>query len=111
MDHQDLIQHVIARVDLITPFARAAYQAQGRGVVVSHIDALTDAATEDVAAPDELFNFVPLSYIPKGDDFRPIIAEYDPETEFVILLGGLPEDGEVLLRLKQDGSDALRRSE
>ena len=124
MNHHDLIQLVIQHINHITPFARAAHAQQGRGVVVTHIDALTNLnkvtkdtesngvtnRAEDTEAPEvnpnDLFNYVPLTYIPNGDDFRPIIAEYNPETEFVILLGGLENDGEALLKLNQDGSGA-----
>ncbi len=102
---------VRAAIDLWTPLAAAAwerYLAHGPGVLLIGRDELLAAHARRGEDGDEdgprvvLPGFVPLSMIPRGDDFRPLLATYDP-TRQVMLLVRDPDGAERMVTLEADG--------
>jgi hypothetical protein len=97
---------------ILAAFAWKHYLDMGRGAVLVQVDEWLEAA----AGTEELD--VQVSYLPDGDaarltaDTSEFIAQYDPNTEVVILFTGLDSGGNLAYRCKTgDGPyppDALR---
>ena len=83
----------------LAAFAWARHEAIGPGMTLVHHEALVAASAEDPSAVTAWLRYVPRVYVPTADDFHALLSEYDPTRE-VLLLVGLPEDGETLLRLQ-----------
>ena len=85
-----LWEHLAAR-------AWGQYQARGRGVLLLEHDQLQAAHsqlqddTPITIEPD----FLPATFIPRGDDFRHVLTTYDPERMVMLLVR------------EADGSDTL----
>jgi hypothetical protein len=100
---------------VLAAFAWKHYLEAGRGAVLVQVDQLIEA-TPPLTGSNELE--VKISYLPDGDlarltaDTAEFLAQYDPDTEVVILFTGLDQGGNLAYRCKTgDGPlppDALR---
>ncbi|MCZ6835947.1 MAG: hypothetical protein O7G85_09255 [Planctomycetota bacterium] len=71
----------------------------GRGAVLMHRHDLVnaEASTETLS-----MSYVPLEYVPKGDDYRALMNQYDPKVELLLILIDEGRDDQ-LLRLQSQG--------
>ena len=84
----------------LAAFAWDRYLAQGRGALVVAASDLRTATSADAHLDP---SYVPVDWVPKGDDYRPLMNQYEPEHE-VLLIVTDEEGGDRLLRLRSDGA-------
>jgi hypothetical protein len=89
---------VQAVIELWEPLAAFAWEQQlafGRGVVVIEQDELNAARAARLGgSPHQpVIGYVPVTSIPPGDDFRRVVAGYEPERQIAIVIR--PRGGDV----------------
>jgi len=95
--------------ETIARFAWQNGRTHGRGVVLvdrGDLLAVTDTKAPAVELP---MTFVPVTHIPEGDDFRPVIEQHDPEQQVALMVGGSGD--EHLIVLEPSDADRKRPSE
>ena len=98
------VQAAMARWEPLAAFAWDRYLSLGRGAVViskQELIASDDENDTDSSAEFEP-GYVPIEYVPPSDDFLPLMHQYDPEQEFLLVVSE-PEGADTLLRLQCDG--------
>ena len=83
----------------LAAFGWREHQIKGRGVVV--IDRRDLLANADNARRLPL-SYVPLDDIPAGDDVRPLVCDYDPHNQIVLLVGERVGDEQIYV-MASDG--------
>ena len=97
----DLIAAATDLWDYLAARAWGNYRSHGRGVLMLEADQLQTARQQQAAGepitvePD----FLPLHYVPSGDDFRPLILQYDPERQALLLIR-LSDNSDQLIALE-----------
>jgi hypothetical protein len=108
MSSPPIDEHLAAAIDLWEPLAAFAWErfiTEGRGVVLIDRDGLHQLAAAHRKQRDEDHETLPASLpssvtgsahaplgyvcvrdVPPSDDFAPIIAEYDPQRQIVLLI-------------------------
>jgi len=83
----------------LAAFGWREHQIKGRGVVViNRRDLLANAAN----ARRLPLSYVPLDHIPAGDDVRPLVRDYDPHNQIVLLVGERVGDEQIYV-IASDG--------
>ena len=83
----------------LAAFGWREHQIKGRGVVViNRRDLLANAAN----ARRLPLSYVPLDDIPAGDDVRPLVRDYDPHNQIVLLVGERVGDEQIYV-IASDG--------
>lgn len=92
----------------LAAFAWAHYRISGRGLTMVRRTELLQAADakKQGGSPVLSPSWFLAEHAPPGDDYRPVMREYDPDTEILLLVGGDDPEDEALLRLRCD--DAAR---
>ena len=86
----------------LAAFGWREHQIKGRGVVViNRRDLLANAAN----ARRLPLSYVPLDHIPAGDDVGPLVRDYDPNNQIVLLVGERVGDEQIYVM----ASDAQTR--
>jgi hypothetical protein len=92
MDEQDLLAAAMEHWERIARFAWARHEECGRGVVLVQRDDLLADDNEGMA-----LSYVPLEIIPRGDDFRGVISDYEPIRQVVLMVGDDNGDEQLLV--------------
>jgi len=93
------VSAALVRWPAVAAFAWDRYLALGRGVVVASRAQVISWSGD---SPDLDLSYVPVDWVPKGDDYGPLMKHYDPRQE--VLLVVIDDDGgDRLLRLRADG--------
>lgn len=97
------IKAAMRRWEPLAAFAWDRYLSLGRGAVVISRQELTQTSDEQKADATADFepSYVPLEYVPPSDDFLPLMHQYDPAQEFLLVVSD-PEGADTLLRLQGD---------
>jgi hypothetical protein len=90
----------------LAAFAWAHYEAAGRGAVLVQRDELHAAYAQHQRDEQPIMSpsYFLAEHVPKGEDFRAVLMQYDPQREIVLIVGGHEQD-EVLLRLSCEHGD------
>lgn len=92
--------------EFLAAFAWDRYLALGRGaVILSRKELLADRDPVDADSKETnplAPGYVPIEYVPKGDDFRALMHQYEPRSELLLVVSD-PDEEEMLLRLQSDG--------
>ena len=65
------------------------YRRLGRGLLVVDRDDLLAAHTrhDREAAAERIATYFPADGVPRGDDYRGVLEQYDPRTQILVLIG------------------------
>ena len=92
-DMTELINAASRSWDRLASFAWKSHQFAGPGAVLVLADDLLQEGLQGEGLP---LNYFAMEDIPPGDDFRSLMAEYDPGSQ-VMLMIGIPDGEQVLV--------------
>jgi len=94
------VSAALARWPALAAFAWDRFLALGRGTVVASRSQLLGTGEEE---PEINLSYVPVDWVPKGDDYGPLMKQYDPRSEVLLVITD-DDGGDWLLRLRADGA-------
>ena len=89
-DMNELINAASGNWDQLAAFAWKSFQFSGPGAVLVLAEDLLDGEQGELP-----MNYFAMEDIPPGDDFRSLMAQYDPGSQVMLMIG--LEDGEQVL--------------
>jgi len=104
--HHDDSRAAAALWKWLAAVAWAHYESAGRGALLVRRDELHNAYAQQQRHEQPIMNptYFLAEHVPKGEDFRAVLMQYDPQREIVLIVGGDERD-EVLLRLSCEQRD------
>lgn len=84
--------------------AWAHYESAGRGAMLVTREELHRAGAQYERGETPIMRptYFLAEHVPKDEDFRAVMLEYDPTREILLIIGGDGEQDELLLRLSCD---------
>ena len=80
---------------VLLPFAQRSYELSGPGAVLMERSCLLDPH-----GGEPVMNYIAAEDVPAGDDFRPLMLQYDHTRQIVLILGGDGDAEELVLVLE-----------
>lgn len=96
----DELDAAIRMWESIAAFAWKSHELSGPGAVLVTADSLIGAVEGDSLLP--VLNYFAIGDIPAGDDFRPLLGQYDPMKQVVLMIGGDDQPERVYI-IESDG--------
>lgn len=90
----------------IARFSWNSFQMSGRGAVLVLAEDLLRAAHSGSDKPDLPMNYFAREDVPSGDDFRSLMDTYEPDTQVMLMIGGLGDAEQVMIMEASDGQRA-----
>ncbi|MBG82961.1 MAG: hypothetical protein CMJ40_00270 [Phycisphaerae bacterium] len=105
-DLTNLISSASACWNQIARFSWDSYRLSGRGAVLVLGQDLVAAAASDVGEAVLPMNYFAREDVPSGDDFRSLMDTYEPESQVMLMIGGLEDGEQVMILEASDGQRA-----
>ncbi|MCH2149045.1 MAG: hypothetical protein MK095_06380 [Phycisphaerales bacterium] len=90
------VEAAMALWPVLLPFAQQSHELSGPGAVL-----MERARLLEPEGDGPVMNYIAAEDVPAGDDFRPLMLQYDPARQVVLILGGAGAADELVLVLEQ----------
>lgn len=91
------VEAAMALWPVLLPFAQRSHGLSGPGAVLMERSSLLDPGDGE-----PVLNYIAAEDVPSGDDFRPLMLQYDPTRQLVLILGGGEAEELVFVLEQQD---------